>query len=194
MELMRFNPPGFAQLWIRCIIRFWIDFKTPFMSYRRSLLPHTALCFSILSLTLSCAFSKRTCLNLLENARRQSMTLLLYREYHSRMEVEFVMKEGLLVEIPVRQRNHKNIIYSGAAFIHLLWSWIMSMYAAGLEYLKRIFLRNPLLNIVRKMFIIHIRKQEAGIPENCTCHGSLPGKDVKTVYKKVVSPDVGIIP
>lgn len=168
------------------------------MSYLRSLLPLTALCLSILSLTTSCAFSKRTCLNLLEDARKTKYDIVIVPGVpFENGKWSFVMKGRIYWSKYLYDNGiTKNVIYSGAAvYTPYCEAEIMAMYAARLGIPEEnIFTETLAEHSTENVFYSYKKARKLGFQKIALATDPFQAKMLKRFTKKIVSPDVGIIP
>ena len=168
------------------------------MSYRRPFLPLTALCLSILSLTMSCAFSKRTCLNLLEDARETKYDIVIVPGVPFENGTwSFVMKGRVYWSKYLYDNGiTENVIYSGAAvYTPYSEAEIMAMYAARLGIPEgNIFTETLAEHSTENVYYSYKKARKLGFQKIALATDPFQAKMLKRFTKKVVSPDVGIIP
>lgn len=168
------------------------------MSYQRSFIPLTAICLSVLSLTMSCAFSKRTCLNLLEDARETKYDIVIVPGVpFENGKWSYVMKGRVYWSKYLYDNGiTKNVIYSGAAvYTPYCEAEIMAMYAAGLGIPEEnIFTETLAEHSTENVYYSYKKARQLGFQKIALATDPFQAKMLKRFTKKVVSPEVGIIP
>lgn len=168
------------------------------MSDQRSFLPLTALCLSVLSLTMSCAFSKRTCLNLLEDARETKYDIVIVPGVpFENGKWSYVMKGRVYWSKYLYDNGiTENVIYSGAAvYTPYCEAEIMAMYAARLGIPEgNIFTESLAEHSTENVYYSYKKARKLGFQKIALATDPFQAKMLKRFTKKVVSPEVGIIP
>lgn len=169
------------------------------MNFRFFFFPLASVLFILISaLTSSCAFSKRTCRNLLEDARERKYDIVIVPGVpFENGKWSFVMKGRVYWSKYLFDNGiTKNVIYSGAAvYTPYCEAEIMAMYAAGLGIPEEnIFTETLAEHSTENVYYSYKKAIKLGFEKIALATDPFQAKMLKRFTKKVVSPEVGIIP
>jgi uncharacterized SAM-binding protein YcdF (DUF218 family) len=147
---------------------------------------------------MSCAFSKRTCLNLLEDAKETKYDIVIVPGVpFENGKWSFVMKGRVYWSKYLYDNGiTENVIYSGAAvYTPYIEAEIMAMYASGLGIPEEnIFTETLAEHSTENVFYSYKKARKLGFQKIALATDPFQAKMLKRFAKKIVSPDVGIIP
>lgn len=168
------------------------------MFERRSYFSATPIVISILFLTGSCAFSKKTCTDLLEEARMKKYDIVIVPGVpFENGKWSFVMKSRVYWSKYLYDSGiTKNVIYSGAAvYSPYCEGEIMAMYAEKLGIPKENLLVETMArHSTENVYYSWKKARKAGFGKIALASDPFQTKMLKRFVKKVVSRDLGLIP
>jgi len=154
--------------------------------------------FLVFSIASSCSFSKRTCRNLLEEARRKNYDIVIVPGVpFENGKWSYVMKGRVYWSKYLYDNGiTKNVIYSGAAvYTPYCEAEIMAMYAAKLGIPEEnIFTETLAEHSTENVYYSYKKARKLGFERIALASDQFQTKMLKRFTKKVVSREVGLIP
>ncbi len=168
------------------------------MSERRSFFPVASILIAIIFTTVSCAFSKKTCSDLLKDARIKKYDIVIIPGVpFENGKWSFVMKSRVYWSKYLYDKGiTKNVIYSGdAVYSPYCEGEIMAMYAEKLGIPKEnIFTETMARHSTENVYYSWKKARKIGFEKIALASDPFQTKMLKRFVKKVVSRDVGLIP